>query len=115
MPKLLCALLACLWTLSAYPAATPATADAPTSLATSREPDSGQMEKDLQHLPWKRFRSVVEAIPKMKSSIEAYGPIGWQYVQANYTSYSWKQRIDKLDEAQKKRLAELIQSAKRHN
>ena len=75
-------------------------------------PDSKQMEKDLQHLPWKHFRSVVESVPKLKSGIDAYGTIGWKFVQANYTTYPWKKNIEKLDSPQKIRLAELIQSAK---
>ena len=70
------------------------------------------MEKELQSLPWKQFRAIIESIPKMKADVEAYGPIGWQFVQANYQSYGWKKNIDKLDETQKKRLAELIQIAK---
>ena len=70
------------------------------------------MEKDLQRLPWKQFKSVIESIPQLKAGIEAYGPIGWQYVKANYTTYGWKRNIDKLDVPQKKRLAELIASAK---
>lgn len=89
--------------ISATPAATP---------ASPSGPDAAQMESDLQHLSWKKFRAVIEAVPKMKANVEAYGPIGWQYVQANYTSYGWKKSIDKLDEAQKKHLAKLIQAAK---
>ena len=76
------------------------------------EPDSARMEKGLQQLPWKKFRSVVEAIPKLRSEIEAYGPAGWQFVQANYSAYGWKKNIDRLDPEQKRRLAELIESAK---
>ena len=76
------------------------------------EPDSQAMEKSLQSLHWKQFRSIIETIPKMKADVEAYGPIGWQFVQANYKTYGWKKNIDRLDDAQKKRLAELIQSAK---
>lgn len=76
------------------------------------EPDSKQMEKDLQRLPWKKFRAIVESVPKLKADVEAFGSIGWQYVQANYRTYGWKKNIDKLDALQKKRLAELIHSAK---
>lgn len=76
------------------------------------EADSASMEKDLQRLPWKQFRSVVESEPKLKAGIDAYGPAGWQFVQANYRSYGWKKNIDKLDERQKKQLAEKIQRAK---
>lgn len=111
-------LLATLTAGSALAGETPASADntaastAPASVApTPSGPDSAQMESDLQHLPWKKFRAVIEAVPKMKANVEAYGPIGWQYVQANYTSYGWKKSIDKLDEMQKKHLAALIQSA----
>ena len=70
------------------------------------------MEKDLQSLPWKQFRSIIESIPKLKADVEAYGPIGWQFVQANYKAYGWKRNIDRLDETQKKHLAELIKIAK---
>ena len=74
-------------------------------------PDSKQIETELQHLRWKQFRSIVESIASLKSGIDAYGPIGWQFVQANYTTYPWKKNIDKLDAQQKKRLIELIQNA----
>ncbi|MBV5323652.1 hypothetical protein JZU51_02750 [bacterium] len=76
------------------------------------EPDSQAMEKSLQSLHWKQFRSIIEAIPKLKADVEAYGPIGWQFVQGNYKTYGWKKNIDRLDETQKKHLAELIQMAK---
>jgi hypothetical protein len=88
-------------------------ADTPTT-ATPRnaEPDSAQMEHDLQHLNWDQFRSVIEAVPKMKADVDAYGPLGWQYVKGNYMTYHWKKNIDKLDGEQKKRLAELIRMAR---
>ncbi len=75
-------------------------------------PDSKTMERDLQRLNWKQFRSIVEAVPKLKADIEAYGPIGWKIVRTNYTNYGWKKNIDKLDDEQKQLLAELIQNAK---
>ena len=74
-------------------------------------PDSLSMEKDLQNLSWPQFKSVVEAIPKLKADIEAYGAFGWQFVQSNYTRYAWKKKIDRLDENQKKLLGELIANA----
>jgi hypothetical protein len=80
--------------------------------ANQVEADSQTLEKELQSLHWKQFRAIIEAIPKMKADVEAYGPIGWQFVQANYQTYGWKKNIDRLDETQKKRLAELIQIAK---
>ncbi|MFZ4537502.1 hypothetical protein, partial [Propionivibrio sp.] len=85
----------------------------PTAAPSTRgEADSRIMEKDLQRLPWKQFRSVIESVPQLKAGVEAYGPIGWQFVQANYGTYGWKKHIDKLDDTQKKRLAELIHAAK---
>jgi hypothetical protein len=78
----------------------------------SAEVDSATMERELQRLPWSQFRSVVEAVPKLKAGIDAYGPAGWQFVQANYRNYGWKKNIDRLDEDQKKQLAELIRRAK---
>jgi hypothetical protein len=48
----------------------------------------------------------------MRAQVEAYGTIGWQIVQANYTRYHWQKNIDKLDEVQKKQLVELIRAAK---
>ncbi len=73
---------------------------------------SAQMEKDLQRLDWRQFRSVVEAIPKLKADVEAYGPAGWEFVRANYRSYRWKKNIDRLDASQKEELAALIEKAK---
>lgn len=70
------------------------------------------MERDLQRLNWKQFRSVVEAIPRLKAEIEAYGPAGWQYVRAKYPTHPWQKNIDRLDAADKQQLARLIQRAK---
>lgn len=117
MQKTTLLLLAALSTNGAMAGDTPVSADAATpsisaTPASPSGPDAAQMESDLQHLSWKKFRAVIEAVPKMKANVEAYGPIGWQYVQANYTSYGWKKSIDKLDEIQKKHLAKLIQAAK---
>ncbi len=75
--------------------------------------DSRQMEKDLQRLPWKQFRQVVESVPKLKADVEAYGPIGWTYVQQNYQTHGWKKNIDKLNEVQRKQLADLILRARK--
>jgi len=52
--------------------------------------DSKQMEKDLQRLPWPQFRAVIEAVPKMRAGVEAYGTVGWQIIEANYTRYPWQ-------------------------
>lgn len=75
--------------------------------------DSRQMEKDLQRLPWKQFRQVIESVPKLKADVEAYGPIGWTYVQQNYQTHGWKKNIDKLNEVQRKQLEDLILRARK--
>lgn len=75
-------------------------------------PSSKELEGELQRLPWKQFRAVVEAVPKLKADVEAYGEFGWKFVRTNYSTYGWKKNIDKLDDTQKKQLAELIQNAK---
>lgn len=113
MKKLILSLLVCFWATSAFAANLPA--HAPTKVAapaTKGQPDSRKMQKDLQQLNWKQFKSVLVSIPKLKAEVDAYGPLGWQYVRENYRSHGWKKSIDKLDEPQKKRLAELIQNAK---
>lgn len=75
-------------------------------------PDSLVLEKELQSLSWPGFRSVVEAIPKLKAEIDRHGQFGWQYVQANYRNHSWKKSIDRLEPDQREQLAVLIQRAK---
>lgn len=111
---LVLALIASLWAVDASAADAPPPAGS-KAVAPVRNavPDSRKIEKDLQGLPWNQFRSVIESVPKMKADVEAYGPIGWKYVQANYKTHGWKKNIDKLDAAQKKRLVELIEIAKR--
>lgn len=76
------------------------------------ETDSQQMSKDLQSLPWKPFKAIIEAVPKLAAGVDAYGPLGWQFVRENYTTYNWKKKIDKLDPGQKKQLADLIRQAR---
>ena len=86
--------------------------DASSQATESDAPSSEQIEKDLQSLSWQQFRAVVEAVPKLKADIEAYGPLGWSYVEANYTHYRWKKSVDKLDATNKSRLAGLIENAR---
>lgn len=83
------------------------------TLAFPQGADDRGIEQDLQRLSWPQFRSVVEAIPKLKADIEAYGPLGWQYVRQNYKTHGWRKNVGKLDEAQKRRLVELIEVARR--
>lgn len=73
---------------------------------------SKQIEKELQRLSWSQFRTVVEAVPKLKADVDAYGPMGWNFVRANYRAYPWKKSVDKLDDKQKNELLELIRKAK---
>lgn len=81
--------------------------------AKSVVPDSRQMEHDLQQLDWPKFRQVVESVPKLKADVDAYGPLGWKYVEAKYRTYPWQKNIDKLDDGQKRQLAQLIRAAQR--
>lgn len=91
---------------AAPPSAAMASSDTPPAATDSR-----QLSTALQNLPWPRFRAVIEAVPKLASGVDAYGPLGWQFVKENYRTYNWKKKIDKLDPAQKQQLAELIQQA----
>lgn len=75
-------------------------------------PESLELERNLQALTWPQFRAVVEAVPKLKRSVDAYGVIGWEYVKANYQTYRWRKSIDRMDDAQKVGLAELIARAR---
>ena len=95
--------------------ATPAAprAGVPVPAVEKRAPiDSVTLEKELQGLSWRQFRSVVESVPQLKSAVDAYGPAGWQFVQANYRQYGWRRNIDKLSEAQKRELAARIERAR---
>lgn len=87
-------------------------AETPAAAPRKTVSESKLMERDLQRMSWKQFRSVVEAIPKLKAEIEAYGPAGWQYVRARYPTYPWQKNIDRLDATDKLQLARLIQKAK---
>jgi hypothetical protein len=86
---------------------------APALAKEPQAPDSKQLENQLQRLDWPQFRSVVESIPKLKADVDAYGPAGWTYVKGKYKTYGWKKNIDKLDDAEKRRLAALIQAARK--
>lgn len=114
MPILIYLLLACAYITPVVAAELqPALATPAEALAVVAETDSLQMEKELQHLRWNQFRSVIESVPKMKADVDAYGPLGWQYVHSHYETYGWKKSIDRLDDEQKQHLAELIQIAKK--
>ena len=104
-------LFACFWMVSATAADVSPVAEPEAAAAVvSDVPDSKRLETDLQQLSWKQFRSVVEAVPKLKADVDAYGEFGWQYVQMNYKTYKWKKNIDKLDDGQKHQLARLIRN-----
>lgn len=89
------------------PAATLA-AEASTATAPAPALSSKVLEKELQSLDWEQFQSVVKAVPKLRAQVDAYGPMGWQFVQQNYRSYGWRKSIDKLDVDQKQDLQDLI-------
>ena len=85
----------------------------PAAVRANPVPDSKKMQNDLQQMSWPRFRSVIEAVPKLRAGVDAFGPAGWQFVKDNYRHYPWKKSIDRLDPEQKRQLAKLIeQSAK---
>ena len=109
---LLLATLASIPVLAATSGAPGATPGASSGRSAPGNPDldSAKLEKDLQRLPWRQFRAVVESVPKLKSAVDAYGPVGWQFVQANYRNYGWKKNIDHLDAGQKKQLADKIRA-----
>jgi hypothetical protein len=112
MYKRIYVLLTCFWIVSATAAdISSVSASEASAVAIGNAPDSKQLETDLQQLTWKQFKSVVEAVPKLKADVDAYGEFGWQYVQMNYKTYKWKRNIDKLDDEQKHQLTRLIRSA----
>lgn len=75
-------------------------------------PDSQFLERELQSLDWEQFRHVIHAVPRLRAEVDAYGPLGWQYVERHYRSYRWSRSIRKLDEAQRRELAALIARAR---
>lgn len=77
--------------------------------------DSVRLEHELQRLKWEQFRAVVEAIPKLKADVDAYGPMGWEYVKGKYQTHEWHKNIDKLDADEKQRLAMLIETAEKRD
>ena len=111
------ALLLGLWMTPVLPALSGPVAPAQkASVAQNRAlvvPDSKQLEKELQALPWPQFRKVIESIPKLKADVEAYGSAGWQFVKAKYSTHAWKKNIDRLDDEEKRQLARLIQDVRK--
>jgi hypothetical protein len=93
----------------------PAIRSVAPAAGTSRAamPDSRQLERDLQRLNWNQFRWVVESVPKLKAGVEAYGPMGWQYLRTKYPTYPWKKSIDRLDVTEKLQLVDLIRKARK--
>ena len=106
----------CLVLLAALYVAAPRAAPRPGVPAAAGEKhaaaDSATLEKALQELSWRQFRSVVESVPQLKSAVDAYGAAGWQFVQANYRQYGWRRNIDKLNIEQKRELAARIERAR---
>jgi hypothetical protein len=78
-----------------------------------RPADSSVLQRELQQLSWNQFRSVIEAVPKLRAEVEAYGPLGWEFVKTKYRSHGWKKNIDRLDVAERQQLLRLIDSAKK--
>jgi len=113
LARLVSLLLAILWSATAVGSdAPPFRDDKPTVAIQQPVPDSKQLESELQHLPWDKFRLVIESVPKLKADVEAYGPAGWRYVETRYRTYGWKKGIDKLDDNEKRLLADRIKQAR---
>lgn len=73
---------------------------------------SGRLSHELQSLDWQQFRSVIEAIPKLRADVDAYGPAGWAFVQGQYKTHDWSRNIDRMDDAEREKLAALIDNAR---
>ena len=93
--------------------AAPAALAAPDTGSTVQQAaSSAELERSLQQLSWHDFRAVISAIPKLKADVDAYGAFGWDYVKANFRSYRWAKKIDRLDPEQKQELASLIEKVR---
>lgn len=75
-------------------------------------PRNVRLEQELQALSWPQFRAVIQAVPKLKAEVDAYGSFGWQYVQARYQTFRWRKSIAKLKPEQQEELGELIAQAR---
>lgn len=73
--------------------------------------DTTKMERQLQQLPWAQVRAAIESVPKLRADLDTYGEIGWAYVKSKYATYPWKQKIDRLDDDQKRKLDDLLEAA----
>ena len=111
--SLVVALLACFSGAGFAAEVRPNTKSSVAATQTPAMPDSKQLERDLQRLSWKQFRWVVESVPKLKAGVDAYGPMGWKYVQSRYATYPWKGSIDRLEAGDKLQLVELIRRARK--
>lgn len=80
-------------------------------LRSSAEPDTRAMQNDLQRLPWPKFRSIIESIPKLRAEVDAFGPAGWEFVKSNYRRYPWKKSLDRLSIDQKRQLSAMIEKS----
>lgn len=88
-------------------------AESGTRRKTRQPPISSKaLEQELQSLSWEQFKFVINSVPKLRAEVDAYGPLGWQYVRRNYRSYSWSKRIGKLDQKRRRELQALIAQAR---
>ncbi|MGB4674463.1 MAG: hypothetical protein WBH99_11080 [Azovibrio sp.] len=82
------------------------------AMPDAKATDSKFLEKELQSLDWAQFRFVLHSVPQLRAEVDAYGPLGWQYVERHYRRYGWSRSLDKLDQARRRELADLIVRAK---
>ncbi|QDX82206.1 hypothetical protein B9N43_13695 [Denitratisoma sp. DHT3] len=94
---------------AAVPDAHAATAAAPgAERALDASPQA--LERQLQSLPWEQFRAVVESEPRLKADVDAYGPLGWAYVQKKYRTHPWAHNIERLEPERRQQLAAKIRA-----
>lgn len=119
LPSLLCWLLLAFPATGAWAGALPETMAVPDAhAATTAAPGAERaldaspqaLERQLQSLPWEQFRAVVESEPKLKADVDAYGPLGWAYVQKKYRTYPWSRNIERLEPERRQQLATKIRA-----
>ncbi len=113
MPRRTCVVVVGLFCAATFAASAQSPTDGNRTAATGMAvaPDSATLEKELQRLPWVKFRAIIEGVPKLKADVDRYGPTGWKFVEVNYQSYGWKKNINKLDDKQRSLLVQLLRQA----
>lgn len=98
------------WSRAEAPKDAPAQLEAPAPRRTPLDATPQALEHQLQSLPWELFRTVVESEPKLKADVDAYGPLGWAYIQKKYRAHPWSRNLERLDLERRHQLATTIQT-----